>query len=453
MSTAAGLEAELVAEIEELAEDLKVNLAEPPKAASAGVVLRAPWTFAIAMNFSLRCASRVLCEILECEVESLDDVYRQVERLNWPGFFSIDKTFSVNSNATDTPIKTPSLTLKIKDALVDSFRRQTRERPSVDKDAPQVRVMARLHRRTLTVSLDTTGVPLAQRGYRVAGGDAPLNELLAAGLVRMTGWNLLCRELRKNESQKIYFSRVDSPDKASATKTPKAGKADDETSAEKRRIPAEIALVPEFFDPMCGTGTFSIEAALQLLNRRPQIERKFFAYMALKTFPESALRQSESIRRLVRSQEISIVDAFDKISRYRRHAMGKNDSASGLAIPIYCSDIDSAAVASARRNAEAAGVGKLIRFERADAKKFEAPAAEGILVMNPPYGVRLGEEEQLKAFYKTLGDNLKKNCRGWQAWILAGSDGLANSVGLRATRRKKVYNGGIECTWLQYVLF
>jgi putative N6-adenine-specific DNA methylase len=449
VTTSHGLEEELVNEIVELAQDLKIELPQPPQAASAGVYVRAPWNFAIAMNFSLRCGSRVLCEILETEVESVEDLYRQVERLNWTAFFSPDKTFIVTATATDSVIKAPALTLKLKDALVDSFRKRTGERPSVDKIAPQVRVIARLHRRKLSVSLDTTGNPLSQRGYRVAGGDAPLSELLAAGLLRMTGWSQFCRAIHSGAGKKVFFSRVqDSTAKRSA-------ESSDESSsqANSRRIPAQILLTPDLLDPMCGTGTFAIEAALQLLNRRPQIERKFFAYTALNVFPETSLRQSEGVRRQIRSMELSLVEVFDRLEKYRVGVLNREESGKGLQPPIHCRDYDALAISSAKRNAEAAGVSKLLNFEVGDVSRLKIASPEGIVVMNPPYGVRLGEEEELRSVYKGIGDTLKKNCRGWQAWILAGSDQLAGSVGLRATRRKKVFNGGLECTWSQYVLF
>jgi putative N6-adenine-specific DNA methylase len=427
-------------------------LTEKPQAASAGVFLRAPWTFAVAMNFSLRCASRILCEVLECEVQSADDVYASVEKLNWPSLFSPDKTFVVMSSSSDSKITAASLNLKIKDALVDSFRRQTRERPSVDKDAPQVRVMARLHRRTLSVSLDTTGTPLAQRGYRVAGGDAPVGELLAAGLVRMTGWARLCRALRSGSREKVFFSRVAvAQPESKQTSSRQLGEA--EAAGKGRRIPAEIPLAPEFVDPMCGTGTFAIEAALQLLNRRPQIERKFFAFQNLNIFPEATLKQMEPIRRQLRSQELSIADCFEKVSFYRSKVLLRTDIQDALTPPVRCSDRDKAAMFAAQKNADAAGVRKLISFEVGDVSGISAPAPEGVVVMNPPYGVRLGDAEHLGGLYKAVGDTLKKNFRGWQGWILAGNPELAASVGLRATRRKKVFNGGLECLWLQYVLF
>jgi len=435
VTTVHGLEEELAAEIAEVAQDCRLTLDEPPRVASAGVYVRGPWALCLAMNFGLRCASRILCEVIEADARSLDDVYAQVERLNWPSFFRIDKTFMVTASSSDNFIKAPALTLKIKDAIVDSFRRQTRERPSVEKDAPQVRVMARYHRGQISVSLDTTGIPLSARGYRVASHDAPLGELLAAGLVRMTGWSRLCRELRQEKPQKVFFSRVS------------------ESAKEGRKIPTQITLTPELIDPMCGTGTFAIEAALQLLNRHPQLERKHFAYEWLEIVPQHTLKQVEYIRRTLRAQEISLLDAFSKISFYKTHALGQSQRPDSVAPPLLCRDKDVTAIAAARRNAEAAGVSKLIYFEKGDLSQLTTTHDSGLLVMNPPYGVRLGEEEALKSFYKLIGDTLKKNCRGWQAWVLAGNETLAGQVGLRATRRKKIFNGGLECLWLQYVLF
>jgi putative N6-adenine-specific DNA methylase len=403
------------------------------------------------MNFSLRCASRILCEVLEAEVQNLDDVYHAVEKLNWPSFFSPDKTFVVSSSSSDSKITAASLNLKIKDGLADSFRRQTRERPTVEKDAPQVRVMARLHRKVLTVSLDTTGTPLAQRGYRLAGGDAPVGELLAAGLVRMTGWGRLCRALRTGSREKVFFARVSAEDNGGK----RIQKKESEPAGEGkgRRIPAEIPLAPEFIDPMCGTGTFAIEAALQLLNRRPQIERKHFGWQNLNLFPDAVHKQMEPLRRRLRSQELSIADCFERLSFYRSKVLERDDAAQELTPPIRCSDRDKSALFAAQKNADAAGVRKLISFQVSDVSDISSPAPQGIVVMNPPYGMRLGETDQLAPLYKTVGDTLKKNFRGWQGWILAGDANLVASVGLRATRRKKVFNGGLECLWLQYVLF
>lgn len=456
VSTIHGLEEELANEIAELAEDCKIPLKELPRPESAGVVVRGPWNLCLAMNLGLRCASRVLVEVLEVGgIRQLDDVYQQVSALRWHTFFSVDKTFVVNATSSDSFLKAPALNLKIKDAIVDTFRRHVSERPSVGKDDPQVRVVARLHRGTLTISLDSTGLPLSGRGYRVASHDAPLGEMLAAGLVRMTGWSRLCRELRAEKPQKVYFSRVNEKVSDAALKGyPEGALADGESSTGKvRRIPKEIPLSPLLVDPLCGTGTFAIEAALFLLNRRPQLERSFFAFDDLNLLPASVKKQTEAMRRTLRGQELSLLDAFTKIASYRKDVLNHADVQELPAPPFLCSDTNLTALDAARKNAEAAGVSKLIRFEKKNVLDLRTHASEGLLVANLPYGVRLGEEESLTGFYKEVGDVLKKNYKGWQAWLLTGSEKLAGSVGLRATRRRKVYNGGLECLWLQYVLF
>ena len=148
------------------------------------------------MNLCLRCASRVLVEVAQAEVKSLSDVYSSLSAMDWSEFFSVDKSFIVNSSSSDKAITSNALNLKIKDAIADSFNKRTNRRPDVDKNDPMVRVMARLHRGLLIVSLDTTGAPLSARGYRVSNQAAPMNELLAAGLLRMTGWQNLCQELQ-----------------------------------------------------------------------------------------------------------------------------------------------------------------------------------------------------------------------------------------------------------------
>lgn len=415
---------------------------------SAGVEVRAPWSFCYAMNLGLRCASRVLVEISLAEAKSLADVYASVFKLDWSSFFSVDKTFVVNSSSSDNTITAPALNLKIKDAIADSFSKTSNRRPSVDKNDPMVRVMARLHRGRLTVSLDTTGLPLSSRGYRVSNQAAPMNELLAAGLLRMTGWQKLCRELQSDVPKRVTFTRVSNQSSEQLEKLPhEAGKA------RERRIPGEIVLSPDFIDPMCGSGTLAIEAALLLLNRRPQLQRQSFAFEHLNLFSENTKRKLEPIRRALRSNELSFMQLFVRINKYLKDALGRDIDPHQVVAPILCCDQDGRALAAAEKNAEAAGVARLIRFEQRPLEKMKVESGEGLIVMNPPYGVRMGEVETLKHEYKKIGDTLKQNCRGWQAWILTENESLAGSVGLRATRRKKVFNGGLECLWLQYVLF
>lgn len=340
------------------------------------------------------------------------------------------------------------LNLKIKDAIADSFLRGTNRRPDVDKNDPMVRVMARLHRGHLIVSLDTTGTPLSARGYRVSNQAAPMNELLAAGLLRMTGWHNLCRELQSESPKKVTFTRVS--DNVSEKK-PQV--LNDTGRGSQRRIPGEIVLSPDFIDPMCGSGTLAIEAALMLLNRRPQLQRDDFAFEQLNLFSANTKRKLEPIRRALRAQELSLMQLFLRINKYQTDALGREIDPHQVVSPILCFDQDRHALAAAQKNADAAGVSRLIRFEHRPIEKLKVEAPEGLIVMNPPYGVRMGDVESLKHDYKKIGDTLKQSCRGWQAWILTESASLAGSVGLRATRRKKVFNGGLECLWLQYVLF
>ena len=448
VSTVHGLEEELCAEIETLADDCSIRLCDTPRAESAGVEVRAPWSFCYAMNLGLRCASRVLVEVAQAEVKSLSDVYSSLSAMDWSEFFSVDKSFIVNSSSSDKAITSNALNLKIKDAIADSFNKRTNRRPDVDKNDPMVRVMARLHRGLLIVSLDTTGAPLSARGYRVSNQAAPMNELLAAGLLRMTGWQNLCQELQSESPKKVTFTRVSD---SGGTKQSPAG---DETGrGSQRRIPGEIVLSPDFIDPMCGSGTLAIEAALMLLNRRPQLQRNHFAFEQLNLFSENTKRKLEPIRRALRGQELSLMQLFLRMNKYRKDALGRDIDPHQVVSPILCFDQDRRALAAAQQNAEAAGVLRLIRFEHRSIEKLKVKTPEGLIVMNPPYGVRMGEVESLKQDYKGIGDTLKQNCRGWQAWILTENEALAGSVGLRATRRKKVFNGGLECLWLQYVLF
>ncbi|MEY2986603.1 MAG: hypothetical protein RJB13_124 [Pseudomonadota bacterium] len=448
VSTVHGLEEELCAEIEALAEECNIRLCDTPRAESAGVEVRAPWSFCYALNLGLRCASRVLVEVAQAEVKTLSDVHSSLIGVDWSEFFSVDKTFIVNSSSSDKTISSSALNLKIKDAIADSFSNRTNRRPNIDKNDPLVRVMARLHRGLLIVSLDTTGIPLSVRGYRVSNQAAPMNELLAAGLLRMTGWHNLCRELQSETPKRVTFTRV------SEAQTDKKSSDDyDSRQSLQRRIPGEIVLSPDFIDPMCGSGTLAIEAALMLLNRRPQLQRDNFAFEQLNLFSENTKRKFEPIRRALRGHELSLMQLFLRMNKYHTDALGREIDPHQVVSPILCFDQDRRALSAAQENAEAAGVSRLIRFEQRSIEKLKVGTQEGLIVMNPPYGVRMGEVESLKHDYKKIGDTLKQNCRGWQAWILTENESLARSVGLRATRRKKVFNGGLECLWLQYVLF
>jgi putative N6-adenine-specific DNA methylase len=243
----------------------------------------------------------------------------------------------------------------------------------VDTAAPDVRIHAFLTDRQLTLYLDTSGDALFKRGYRTAGGEAPLRENLAAGILRLAGW---------------------SPG------TP-------------------------LLDPMCGSGTFLTEAALIALDRAPGIGRRFaFEHLA----------------------------GFDRGAWESLLAGARARAREPRALAIHGADRDVRALTAARENLRGLGLADAVTLERADVLELAPPAPGGILVTNPPYGVRLDEKEQLAAFYPRLGDALKQHFPGWTAYILSADMDLPKKIGLKASRRTPLYNGALECRLFEYRL-
>jgi putative N6-adenine-specific DNA methylase len=244
----------------------------------------------------------------------------------------------------------------------------------VNTQTPDVRIHAFLTADRLTLYLDTSGEPLFKRGYRTATGEAPLRENLAAGLVRLAGWS-----------------------------------------------PPEVLL-----DPMCGSGTILIEAALIALNVAPGARRSF-AFEKLKNFDPRA---------------------WDEL----RLAAKTNETPCAGALPIYGSDLYGDELKSARANIAAAGLEGLIQLKQANVLETPAPAASGVIVTNPPYGVRLADAHDLAGFYPKLGDALKQRFAGWRAYILTADAQLPKLIRLSASKRTPLYNGALECRLLEYKL-
>jgi len=244
----------------------------------------------------------------------------------------------------------------------------------VDTKDPDLRVNVHLVKNRCTISLDTSGAPLDRRGYRLARTEAPLRETLAAALIELTGWD------------------------------------------------GTVPLV----DPMCGSGTIPIEAALKAGRRAPGLLRQF-GFERWSTF-DRALWQ-----RLVRE--------------------ARDEALATVPVPIVGSDQSAKAVATARENSERAGVAGVIQLAQRELDDFSPPPGPGILLVNPPYGQRLGEEEALKPLYRQLGDIMKQRCKGYTAYLFTGSSELAKCVGLKATRRIVLFNGPLECRLLKYELY
>jgi putative N6-adenine-specific DNA methylase len=327
---------------------------------------------AYSANLHSRIASRVLWEIGSGRYRNEDDVYRGVYALDWQRLFDPGLTIRVNVAAVASPLKSLEfITLRIKDAACDKFRGQTGSRPSVDTAQPDVRIHAFLDAEQFTIYLDTSGEPLFKRGSRQMGGEAPLRENLAAGILKLTGWT---------------------------PGTP-------------------------LLDPMCGSGTLLIEAA-QISRGIPAGFNRGFAFEKLGNF---------DVAEWVRIRG----DAEARI---------RNDART----PIFGSDLFGDALKLARENLAAAGLADAVSLKQANVLEISAPAAEGVLVTNPPYGVRLGEQESLAAFYPQLGNALKKKFAGWRVYLFTADLRLPKLIGLSPSKRTPLYNGPLECRLYEF---
>lgn len=303
------------------------------------------------------------------------DVYALVHDVDWARHFAPTRTIRVDVAATRSPLKSLEFTtLRVKDAIVDRFRAGSGVRPSVDKREPDVRVHVHLTAERATVYLDTSGEPLFKRGYRRDTEEAPLRENLAAGLLALAQW---------------------SPEEP-------------------------------FLDPMCGSGTIAVEAALVAADRAPGLARRFgFQKLAWYDGP-----------------------AWQRITQAARDRVRPAPAEPSL----FASDIAQGAVGKTQAHLTAAKVDAFVRAERADVLVRPAPAAAGVLVTNPPYGVRLAEAAELAAFYPRLGDALKRHFAGWRAHILTADLRLAKLIGLRPDRRVPLYNGALDCRLFAFEL-
>jgi putative N6-adenine-specific DNA methylase len=357
-----GLEAELAKELAELG-------AADVAPGSGGVKFGGDIALAWKVNLWSRLAIRVLQQVAEGEYRDEDDLYRATLKLPWPDWFGVDRTIAVRTVAHASPLKSLNfVTLKIKDAVCDRFRQDLEERPNVDAREPDVPILLYLDRTHYTLYIDLSGEPLNRRGYRVEPAPAPLNENLAAGLLKLSGW------------------------------TP------------------EMPLL----DPMMGGGTILLEAALIALNRAPGMKRHF------------------TFEKLI---------SFDKVewTRIRKDAQAAESEPRQL--PIYGCDIDARMVRAAGLNLKAAGLLDCVTLREGDVTDIPAPAEHGVIVSNPPYGVRLDSDA---AFYKDLGDALKQHFTGWTAWLISSDETFPKNIGLAASHRIPLYNGPLECRLYEY---
>lgn len=318
-------------------------------------------------NLECRLASRILLAVGRCPYRSEEDIYRGARALPWPQLFDCRRTIRVALAATRSPLKSLDFaTLRVKDAVCDAFRAVVGERPNVDTRIPDVRIHVFLDAQQASFYLDTSGEPLFKRGWRTSEVDAPLRENLAAGILRIAGW--------------------------------------------QPGIP--------LLDPMCGGGTFLLEAASLALGIPPGAQRGF-GFERLANYDAALWR-----------------DVRETADRARLRIAKQ---------PIFGSDRDPRAVGATRKAFQRAGLDDVADLVRADVLEIQPPAPEGIMIFNPPYGVRIGEQAELAALYPKLGDLLKQRFAGWRCCIFTADTRMPKLIGLKPSRRTPLYNGAIEC--------
>jgi len=353
-----------------LAEDLAGAGAKDIAAVAGGASCNGDLETGYRINLESRIATRVLWRITQGDYRNEADLYRLAYEVDWCRQFSVDRSIRVYVTAIRSPLKSIEfITLKVKDAVCDRFRAETGRRPSVNTRKPEVRLHLFITDQRATLYLDTSGEPLYLRGHKLAKVGAPLKENLAAGILRLSGWQ---------------------------PGTP-------------------------LLDPMCGSGTFLLEAAQICLDDAPGLSREAggFGFEQLKSFDAGLWR---ALRRTAAER--------------RREA---------ATFPLFGSDIAADAVARSRQNLAHAGLEQFVTLERCDLLQRAAPASAGVLVANPPYGERLGSEEELAAFYPLLGNALKQRFAGWNCRFLSADKRLPKLIRLQTSRKIPLYNGALEC--------
>ncbi len=324
-------------------------------------------------NFQLHTAIRILKPISHFTAKSADDVYEAVKKIDWTQYLDLNKTFSVDSVVFSEEFRhSKFVSYKVKDAIVDQFRENTGKRPNISVANPDIRLNMHIAEDKCTLSLDSSGESLHRRGYRQESVEAPLNEVLAAGMILMTGWQ---------------------------------GDTD-------------------FIDPMCGSGTLLIEAALIARNMAPGVFRKEYAF---EKWPDYD------------------AELFDRI--YNDDSQERE-----FTHHIYGYDIDIKAVNTARMNVKAAGLTKDITVEEQDFKDFTQPKEKSIIVTNPPYGERISTPNLLNT-YDMIGERLKHQFLNNDAWILSYREECFDKIGLKPSIKIPVYNGSLECEFRKYQIF
>jgi putative N6-adenine-specific DNA methylase len=360
-------------------------------------------------NLWLRTAVRVLRPILDVPVTTPEELYEAVRSIDWSEFMTPEHTLAVDCNVRDSRIThSKYAALKTKDAICDQFVDKLGRRPSVDVERPMVGLNLHIYKDHATLSLDSSGDSLHKRGYRPILTKAPLNEALAAGLVLLSN----------------YECRMSNDESMTNDQGPNAERSAIRHSGSSSLIRHSTFDIRHFIDPLCGSGTLCIEAAWIATRRPPGLTRKHFGFMGWMDFD---------------------IRLWTHVRDEAREGVLKQ-----LPAPIIGSDLRRDAIEFSNTNARAAGVGNLLRFERKDVKDFAPPLGRpGVILCNPPYGERIGEEKDLISLYRTLGDVFRR-CAGWSCYVFTGNARLANEIGLQPAEQIPLFNGKIPCRLLRF---
>ncbi|MFK7922010.1 MAG: class I SAM-dependent RNA methyltransferase [Bacteroidia bacterium] len=362
-----GLEEVLAAELQELG---ALNISVRRRA----VLFDGDLSILYKANLKLHTALRILMPIYEFEARDEHQLYRGIQEVDWPRWMGITQTFAIDSTVKSEFFRHSKFAaLKSKDALVDQFRAKYRRRPSVDTQNPDLRIHIHINHDRVRVMLDSSGESLHKRGYRQSGHRAPVNEVLAAGMIALSGWK------------------------------------------------GERSLI----DPMCGSGTILIEAALWASKIGPGTLRERFGFMNWRNYDQ---------------------ELFNKI-KLKLHQEQKP-----LEISLYGVELYAQYVELARDSIASVGLAEQIWVQEGDFFEIDPPAKDAILIMNPPYGERL-EQDEINGFYKEIGDRFKQQYKGSEAWVLSSNLAAMKRVGLKPDRRIQLFNGPLDCRFNQFSLY
>jgi len=328
-------------------------------------------------NLSLRTALRILVPVTQFDATNERELYDGIKSIDWENYLDVDDTIAIDTVlSTDNFNHSQFVSQKAKDAIVDQFREKFGKRPDVDIKQPLLRINLHINNTTCSVSFDSSGESLHKRGYRDQTNLAPMNEVLAAGLVLLSGW----------DKQKT------------------------------------------FIDPMCGSGTILIEAALLAANIPPGYYRTSYGFMKWKKY----LAFDESLWNTIYESAISKIHSGE--------------------VQILGGEISHHVARKAKENVKLARVEDIVKIRECDINEFDAPEGGGIVVINPPYGERM-DKDNLEELYQSIGDAFKKKFTGYDCWLITSNMQALKFVGLRPSRKIPVFNGPLECRFVKYEMY